>query len=157
MSYTPPSINQFSPSPVLGQVDLKRNVLTCQVDASQSGTLVPGQAVKFTTTAGPLPQVIGCSAASDACIGFIALNFKDANYAAGAQVEVAMLGTVIHLIAAAATNRGQNVTSLPSTAGNVTPVTGSSTYPIVAQALDQIGSGNLGHFILLTQTGQVDG
>lgn len=144
------SQNQFSQSPFLGTVDqaLDYNTLAVQIDASQSGALVAGAAVKYATTAGGLPKVVGCTAASDAAIGFLNFSIKDQSFPAGKAASVSSQGNVIYLYAALAINRGQMVTSLPAGTvggcnGGVVPATGSSGFPIVGQAMDTVAIGQL--------------
>ena len=139
------SQNQFAGAPWLGQLDLKFNpgTLSCQVDASQTGSLMAGDAVTFSTATGPsVPRVSKSTAAADHVCGFVVYNHKDATYKAGARVEIALKSNVIYLMAAGAINRGQFVTNLPSgvaggTNGGVIAVTGSSALDIIGFSLDQ--------------------
>ena len=82
--------NQFNQSPVQGQMDLQRskNLLSCEVDVSSAGGLIPGQAVKLVDQLGKLPHVVECAADSDLVFGYIAYNLKDRTYAALDRVEI---------------------------------------------------------------------
>jgi hypothetical protein len=145
-----PGPNQFSQAPYLGQLDQYYNgdTIPCQFDPAGSGTLVAGQAVKFSTAAGGPPQVVPCTAASDVCAGFVNYNSKYAVFSPGDAVEISMAGNVMYLLATAAINRGSFLTSKPAavaggTNGGVVTVTGSSGYPIIGYALDTAISGAL--------------
>ena len=151
------SQNQQYQTPFLGMLDqaFNYNTLAAQIDATQTGTLIAGTAVKFTTTAGGLPKVVACTAASDAICGFLNFSIKDAGFAANQACNVSMAGNVVFLYASLAVNRGQFVTSLPSGVaggcnGGVVPVTGDSGYPIVGFALDTAAIGSLVRIQLMT-------
>lgn len=142
--------NQFQQAPALGQVDqaYSYNSVVCQIDASEDETLVAGQAVKFTNSAGKVPQVEACDAASDQCVGFINYNIKNRSFVAGDYCEISQDGNVIYLIATAAIARGAKLTSLPAAAvggcnGGVVTATGSSGYPLIGWAFDKAASGEL--------------
>lgn len=153
-----PNPNQYSLAQFLGTLDLRFNgdTISAQFDSTGTGSLVGGQAVKFTTTAGSIiPQVVPSLAASDDVAGFVNYDLKSAVFAPGDKMEVSLAGNVMYLTATAAINRGQFLTSLPSavaggTIGGVKPVTGSSGLPIVGYALDTVASGNLVRVMLQT-------
>ncbi len=144
------SPNQFQQSPALGQVDQKMepNTVVCQFDPSGSGTLVPGQAVKVSQTAGKVPQVVACTATSDQCVGFVNYNIKNQAFVPGDYLEVSMDGNVLFLVATEAISRFAKVTSLPDSVaggcvGGVKAATGSSGLVLVGYAFDKAASGEL--------------
>lgn len=108
---TQPGINQFTQTPIEGQVDLNfpGNTTTCQADAAVVTALAQGQAVKLATTAGGVPKVIALAANTDYAFGFVAYNVKDVSYAAFSYLEVAVDNAVIWLTAGGAITRGANV------------------------------------------------
>lgn len=106
------NINQFAQTTVQGELDLESNggnVVSCQVDAAQSTALVAGQAVKLATTAGGVPKVIALAANTDAPFGFVVRNLKDQSFPAGAAVEIALFGSIMHMTAGGAIARGASV------------------------------------------------
>lgn len=153
-----PSPNQFTGSPTLGQLDLPYNVntLPVQFDPAGSGTLVAGQAVKWSTnSSGGPPMVVPSLAASDVVAGFVNYNIKNAQFNPGDPMEISMSGNVMYLYAALALTRGQFLTSLPAAVaggcnGGVVPVTGSSGNPIIGWALNTVNIGALTRVMLTT-------
>lgn len=138
-----PSQNQFTEAPYLGMTDLKFNgdTIEAQFDSAGTGTLVGGQAVKFSTTVNGVPQVVPCTAAADVCAGFVNYNIKNSLFVPGDNLEISMRGNVMYLYAALAVNRGQEVTSLPAGVaggcnGGVIPSVPSGGIPKVGFALD---------------------
>jgi len=141
------SQNQFGQTVVLGQLQLPFNYNTISVRL-ESGSVVPGQLLKWSTTSSIMPLVVAATAASDVPAGVANYNIKNASFSAGDVLEMSREGNVIYLVAAAAINRGQQVTSLPAavaggTNGGVIPVTGSSGLPIVGVSLDTVAVGSL--------------
>lgn len=142
------SQNAFTEGPYLGMVDQRfnYNTLTVQFDPAGTGTLVAGQAVKWSTTAGGVPMVVPSLAVADVVAGFVNYNMKNPEYVPGDFLEISQAGNVIYLWAAAAINRGQQVSNLPAAVaggcnGGVSPV--STGLPIVGFALDTKAIGNL--------------
>lgn len=152
-----PSPNQFAGTPYLGQLDQYYNgdTLPCQFDPTGSGTLVAGQAVKWSTTAGGVPKVEPSLSSSDVVAGYVNYNIKNAQFGPGDFLEISAWGNVMYLYATAAINRGQFLFSLPAAAaggcnGGMAPVTGSSSNPISGWALDQGTQGSLFRVFLQT-------
>lgn len=144
------SQNTFGLAPILGMTDLKLNynTITVQFDPAGSGTLVPGQAVKWSTVAGGPPKVLVSTATADVVAGFVNYNQKNTSYAVGDYLEMSMAGNVMFLYAATAINRGNEVTSLPSGVaggcnGGVIPSVPSGGIPKVGFALDTAAIGQL--------------
>lgn len=129
------STNQFAQTNSQGTRDLPMfgNVFSFQVDAAQATDLVAGQAVKMATTAGGVPKVLSLAADTDAPVGFIIRNFKDASYSAGDYVEVAYQGTVLWMTAGALIARGAKLQTVNAT---VKVITNAGTNPVVGWALD---------------------
>ncbi len=139
------SQNMFVMSPVIGQVDqnFNYNTLPVQIDASETGTLLPGQAVKMYDSAGGVPKVVACAANSDGCLGFINYNVKDATYVAGDRAEISMDGNVMYLISVGAIARGARVQMNLTYVGGVKTVSADGA-SIVGWAMDKAtGDGQL--------------
>jgi len=107
------------------------------VDVSQSGNLYPGSAVKMVDSAGGVPKVVGCTANSDSCLGFINYDIKTQAYVAGSPAEISVAGNVMYLYAVAAIARGAQVQLEVTSPGTVKTITGSSGANIVGWALDK--------------------
>ena len=137
------SPNQFAETAFLGMTDLRFNSNTIEVmfDPAGSGTIVPGQALKWSTASGPAaPMVVPSLLAGDVIAGFANYNIKDASWSPGNRLQMSATGNVIYLYAAMAVNRGQQVTSLPAGVyggcnGGVQPVLGNAQ-PVVGTAMD---------------------
>lgn len=136
--------NQFTLSPVQGMLDLQgfgSNVVSCIVDNAQATSLVAGQPVKLSSTAGGDPHVISLAANTDQTFGFIAYNLKDAAYPADARVEVALFGSIMHMTSGGAIARGASVEVVYTTN---TVITSGGTNPVVGFAYgSSTGSGQL--------------
>lgn len=137
--------NQFSQTVVLGMPDalVNQNTLSVQIDASETGELVAGQAVKIYDRAGGVPKVVACSANSDQVDGFINYSIKDAILVAGDACEISRDENVLYLQATAPIARGAEVQLDVLTPGGVTAVVGSSGARKVGQALDKASGGEL--------------
>lgn len=136
--------NQFSQSQVLGQLDLQHNanVISAQIDTTSAGGLVPGQAVKLVDTANGLPLVVEAAADTDDVIGFIAYGIRNASYAVGDRVSIALVsgGAAMYLNSNAAIARGASCMVVIATPGNVATATSGKT--IVGRALDKATAAN---------------
>lgn len=150
------SQNQFAETPFLGQIDLRFNpdTIAAAFDPAGSGSLVGGQAVKFTTNANGIPLVVPCTAAADVAAGFVNYDIKTAVYSPGDKLEISMASNVMFLYAALAINRGQQVTSLPAGVaggcnGGVIPAVGGSL-PLVGWSLDTKAIGQLCRIFITT-------
>jgi hypothetical protein len=133
----PLNMNQFNISAVKGMVDLKvgpANIVSCEVDTSSAGNLVPGQAVKIVSTIGGIPNVVECSAASDDVFGIIAYDIKSTAFGAGDKVEIAFSrGTAVYMEASAAISANAKVMIVLSGQKVATATTGNM---IVGRAFD---------------------
>lgn len=151
------SQNQFTETPFLGMLDLRYNTdtISVQFDPDGSGTIVGGQALKWSTVASGVPLVVPSTATSDVICGFANYDIKTATYNPGDRLEMSMRGNVMFLYAATAINRGVEVTSLPSGVaggcnGGVIPAVGSGGLPKVGFSLDTTAIGQLGRIFLST-------
>lgn len=145
------SQNQFSQSPVLGMLDQAFNfeTLACQVDSTQVGSLVAGQAVTFSVTAGGVPLILASTAETDAIAGFVNYTIKDQQFVANQAVSISMAGNVMYLLASGSINRGQQVMSNGAAAAG-TVLVATSGKPICGIALDSVGTGQLVRILLST-------
>ena len=64
------------------------NTLTVQFDPAGTGTLVAGQAVKWSTTAGGVPMVVPSLAVADVVAGFVNYNMKNPSFVPGDFLEI---------------------------------------------------------------------
>lgn len=129
--------NQFAQTPEVGYLDLQtglNNVFSCVHKAGEATALIPGQAVKLVDSLTPIPAVEACDADTEIPWGFVVRNLKDADFPAGARLEVARAGTVMFMQAGAAIARGANVSYQVATTKVITQ---ASTDTISGQALDK--------------------
>ena len=130
--------NQFSQTPVLGQVDLtySPNIKSVKIDpASTSLYLQAGQAFKIVDVAGPEIIVDAVSALTDTPYGVAIYSPKKNLFAPGQTIELACDGTVVYLEASAAAARGASAQLLfsgPTVATLVSPTNGK-----IGQFLDK--------------------
>lgn len=132
------NINQFSQTPVQGDVDLGVGapgaIVTCQVTSDEAVALVAGQAVKLVDSAGGVPKVTALDANTDEVFGFISRNLKDASYPAGARCEVALQGSFMYMTSGAAIARGAKIEVVNSTKK---VITNAGTNPVSGFAYDK--------------------
>lgn len=143
------NIVQFKQSGVKGQLDHKLNaerVITCVVSASQSGSVVPGQAMKFDTSTGNVPSVIQC-ATSDVVHGFIVFDPKKSSPVAGdfVQIALAVPGLIMWLSAGGTIAAGAEVEDIAA-GGNVQTLASGKKRGL---AIDPATTGQLLRVILL--------
>ncbi len=142
-------MNQFQMKPFLATLDQAYNYNTkaYMIDPSTTGLIYPGTSVKRTqpsTTEG-IRFCTPCTAATDACIGFIIYSYKDPYFIGGSTVHLAQEGDVIRLLC---TVTG-NLTVQPygeldlNTVGGVKPGTGGDTNTIVVEFLDPPVAGSI--------------
>lgn len=129
------SPNQFSQSVQKGQIDLNNSnsPLPCQVDAAESGSLVPGQAVKLATTAGGVPKILAATVDTGKIFGYVAYNTKKSSFSALDHLEIVRGGGIIYLEASAAVVRGASVMNVITGEKVATATTGKA---IAGMALD---------------------
>ncbi len=144
---TEPSLspNQFAQQSIVGLVDMKvgsTNIVSAQVDASVSGSLLPGQWVKLVaSSSGGIPKVAPVTSKSDQVMGLAVFNIKDLAYVAGQNLEVALFGSVVWCFATAAITQGAEVCVDPTYVGGVQPT--GNTAVFVGQAFDGAASAGL--------------
>lgn len=134
--------NQLAQIPVRGMLDLmiQPNIIGCQVYASESTALIPGQAVKLVDSADGVPKVTAATAATDDIFGFVPYDQKDQDFPAGAAVDIAFFrGCVMYMTASAAIARGAQVMIVVS-GSKVATV--SSSQRIIGRALDKAAANN---------------
>ncbi len=133
------SPNSFAQSPYLGMVDLRfpYNSVSVQIDTTQATPLYAGAAVKMVDSADGVPKVIGCSADSSECLGFINFDIKTVSFVAGVGAEISMAGNVMYLYATGAIARGVQVSLDLTTNGGVRSAAGNTGDKIVGWAYDK--------------------
>lgn len=147
-------INQFSQVPIQGQVDSSHDAgtLACQVYASESSALIPGQAVKMVDSGNGIPIVTAVTADSDEVFGFVNHNFKKDSYDALDMVEISLVNglNVMWMTASAAIARNAVVTVVVSGSKVKTSTGGSRD---CGRALDKASaSGDLIRVMLFPKT-----
>lgn len=133
------NINQFALQAIKGQMDLgfETEIVSAQIDTSEAGTLVAGQAVKLVDSLGGVPKVIAVAANTDAVYGIIVMNIKNASFKALDSVEIATFkNACMYMEASAAIARGANVSVVVSGSKVHTPA-GASGEIIIGQAYDK--------------------
>lgn len=147
------NINQFSQTPVVGDLDLQTNpnpaLFTCKFDdisATAGTTLVPGEGTILVDAGandpltGP-PLVDERAANTDAIFGINIYKTEKNASDDGDLVQIAGSGAVVYMNAGAAVNRGAAVELVLATPGNViTQATGTTlgTSLDKATAADQV-------------------
>lgn len=134
--------NQFSQSAVKGLLDLRFNpsVMSCQVDASELGSLVPGQAVTMVDSADGIPKIIAAADDEADVFGFIVYDVKSDVYVAGDRCEVAFAsGNVMYMLSDAAIARYAQVMPVISGVEVATATLGDKA--IIGRALDKASAG----------------
>lgn len=152
---SPQTINQFDMAPVAGQGTMiaPGMTLSCQVDSAQATNLVSGQAVKLSTTANGVPQVISLAANTDKALGFVLRNLKDAAFIPGAPLEIAITDSIMWMTAGGAITRGGNV-EVVYTTNQV--IASAGVNPIIGLTLDT--AVNVGDLIrVLVKTPAISG
>lgn len=140
-----PSPNDFAQAALLGMIDMRfdYNTLAVQIDASEAGNLVAGQAVKIVDSAGGVPKVVACAANSDEVFGFINYDVKSKKFVAGDRAEVSQEGNVMFLNATGAIARGVKVSLDLSSVGGVRSAAGNTGDRVVGWALDKASAGGV--------------
>ena len=136
------SQNQFKQTAEKGQLDLRFNpsVISCQIDASENGTLVPGQAVTLVDSAGGIPKVVAAAADTDAIFGFISYDIKSKSFKAEDRCEVVFhRGSIMFMESSAAIARGAKVMTVISGQKVATATAGKTAVGI---ALDKATAGS---------------
>lgn len=102
--------NQFAQTNIKGKLDLMFNtgVLSGKIADAETGTLLPGTALKLADVASKIPSFLE-AAATDEIFGFLIYNNKDQNFEAGQRCEVAFSESVMLMEAGAAIVPGAKV------------------------------------------------
>lgn len=119
-------LNQFKLSDHAGEkMNPNGLVVAGRVSADLSGYLEAGDVVKFVAAEAGDAPVFGNITAGDAGEGVILFNMQKSKRYPNEMVEVAMIGSVVTMVAGTAINRGVDVSFDPAT-GKVSGTTGSS-------------------------------
>lgn len=119
--------NQFTQTPVLGQVDftVSPNIKSVKINPNTVATVLQsGQAFKIVDVAGP-EIIVDVAAVTEVAYGVAIYNPKKNLYTAGQTIELGCAGTVIYLEASEAIARGASVSNDPTgpTVATVNPAT----------------------------------
>lgn len=158
---TPQSLspNSFQQQPLIGALSLQLNFNTVavQIDASQATPLYAGMPVKLVDSSGPLPLVVGISAATDEVFGFLNFNPKSQAYVAGDAAEASLAGNCMYMVATAAIGRGKQVIPVIAPPG-IKEVAGSGAANIVGFAYDKAEqAGDVIRVMIKTPSYEFDG
>lgn len=143
------NINQFKQGRAVGDLDLNffggENVISCRYNPedTSTNTLVAGETVKITDLGANdvvgVPIVTKRTADTDTIFGTVIRSKKQASFAPGDIVEIAVQGAVMNLRAGAAINRGVKVSGVFGTPGNIAAV-GTNAY--LGYTLDKASAAN---------------
>lgn len=131
-------LNQFNQSPIVGDSATKVNLntLSVQIDPNSTNTLVPGDAVVMTTTAGTTILVDKALATQDP-FGFVFYSVKKDQFKAGDSVEIGLVGAIMYVEADGSISRGNNLEYVPAAlATGPRMLVSGGTNPISGLALD---------------------
>lgn len=126
--------NAFNQVTAQGKLELtpNANIFTCQISPEYTGDdLVPAQAVKLKGSNTGVPVVVPVEEGDDV-FGFVALDHKYNNYAAGKLCRIASDYAVMSMVSDGAITRGDNVT----VSGTATVATTEDKATSVGVALD---------------------
>jgi hypothetical protein len=131
--------NAMQQEPFIGQLDLQMNwnTVAAQIDVSEAGTLVAGQAVKGMDNTNGIPTVVKAAADSDNILGFINFSPKQNRYVKGDRFQLSLKGNVMYMQASAAIARFARVVLEVDNAGSVRAASGSGGERIVGWAYDK--------------------
>lgn len=135
------NMNQFGQTPLKGLVAaiINPDTLSVRVDPNSVATLVPGDAVVLTTTAGN-EILVDKALASQIAFGIVIYQVKIDKFKANDLMEIALNSSVIYVEASGTITRNQYVEFVAATS---TMIASSGTNPVVGLALDSATSGNL--------------
>jgi hypothetical protein len=129
--------NQFTQTPVLGQVDftVSPNIKSVKINPSSVATVLQsGQAFKIVDVAGP-EIIVDVAAITDVAYGVAIYNPKKNLFTAGQTIELGCVGTVIYLEASAAIARGAGVALDPT--GPTVATVDTATQATIGECLDK--------------------
>jgi hypothetical protein len=134
--------NQFAQAPIVGMIDMRfdYDTIAVQIDSTQSTPLYAGSAVKFVDSADGIPKVVGCTADSDECAGFINFDIKSVAFNAGDRAEISQSGNVIYLYATEAIARGAQCCLDTSVGSGAVQAAGHTGKKVVGWAFDKASS-----------------
>lgn len=100
-------LNQFKMSDQVGQLmNPNANTISVRLSKDMVGTVKAGDVLKFIATETGDCPVMGKAASADIVDAVVIFQAKKATFAANDIIEVAMLGSIISMVAGAAINRG---------------------------------------------------
>ena len=145
-------LNQFSQAPILGDSATKVNLntLSVQVDPNSVNTILPGDAVYMTATAGTTILVDKCTA-TIAPFGFAFYSIKYDQFVAGDNLEIGLVGAILYAEANGTITRGNNLEYVPSASLITGPLmkVSAGVNPISGLALDNATDTQIFRFIVI--------
>lgn len=150
--------NQFNQAPVVGQLDLTTNpnpaVISCRYNPSATSTLrlVNGEGVNLkdlgASDSKGSPIVDKRAANTDAVFGVKIFNTLENSSAPGSSVEIAIKGAVVYMKCLAAVARGEKVSLVVASTGEVKVL--DTGYEEFGLALDKGATGDLIRVLITT-------
>ena len=140
-------MNQFNLTPLKGRTALVPNqpTIPVMIDTGSVNTLVPGDHVVLTTTAGPTIYVDKATAAQ-VTFGVVAYTPKKSTFTAKDAVEIVLTGSIMWGQAHNSVTRGDQLEFYPTGSKLMT----NAGNPVCGIALDSATDGNLFRYIVLT-------
>lgn len=136
------SQNQFAMTVIQGvcTLQLQPNTISCEIDSTSAGSLVPGQAVTMVDSSNGIPKVVEAAANTDDIFGFINYNQKNATFSAYDKVEVSIFrGNVMWMTVSAAVARWAKLMIVVSGSKVATATVGKT---VIGRALDKASANN---------------
>jgi len=142
------NVNQFKPGKAVGDIALNffgaESIISVRYNPNGTGNLIPGETIRLvdlgaSDLAGD-PIVDKRTTEVQAIFGTVRRSLKQATFAPGDTVEVAIEGAVMYLKAAAALTRGVKVSGVVATPGSVQAI-GTKAY--LGYTLDKAGIGDI--------------
>lgn len=143
------NLNSFAMSAIKGMIDsaFSSNVFPCYVDTGSTNTLLPGDAVKLTTTAGSVLMIDKC-AAGDIAIGYVIYNYRQESFTKGMAIDIAFGGTVMIGEASGSISRGNDLEYVPNASLTIGPkmLLSAGSNPVSGMAFDNATDGQMFRF-----------
>lgn len=130
------SLNAQRQTPIAGTVDLVSygsNVVPAQWKNTNTDTLIAGQAVSLDPASTGTPKLLPYTVTTAVPFGFAATDGTNIKYFAGQNLNVARIGSVIHLTAGKAFNAGEDCAYDPAT-GKIVAVGTAGASPKIGTA-----------------------
>jgi hypothetical protein len=147
--------NQFNITNIVGALTLlqNNNILSGLVDANESGTLVPGNAVLMKDVASKIPKFELATAKTDDIFGFIPSDIRTSEYVLNEPIKVAFNDCVMLMEASAAIAGGADLQYDPATNKVATRVAPNTT---IGKCLDKAAADGDMVRVLIKTPGNVD-